>query len=223
MPAKRKITFTNEYWYHVCNRGIEGRDIFLGKRDYLRFLSLLEYYSSVRAPYRYSHFERLSSLEQEKVLLCLQNQPKRITLAAYCLMPNHFHLLIRQNTDYAISKYIADTTNSYSKYLNTKNERKGPLFQGVFRAVFVETDEQMQHVSRYIHINPYVSSLCSYDGVFVYPWSSLASYVFNKDDSLIEKSELMTYFKTKELYKKFIEGQISSKKDEDMQNLYIEE
>jgi putative transposase len=223
MAAKRTIVFTNEHWYHVFNRGIEGRPIFLTKRDYTRFYLTLQYYQYTDIPLRYSYFIQLTPEVQERVMLSIMEKPKRITISAYCCMPNHFHLLIRQNSDEGISRYISDTSNSYSKYFNTKNRRIGTLFQGIFKAVHIEGDEQMLHVSRYIHINPYVSSLCDFASVFQYPWSSLGNYIYNKQDALVDTTEIFGYFTKDESYKTFVEDQMSFvKKNKEMEHLLLE-
>lgn len=93
-------------------------------------------------------------------------------------MPNHFHLLLKQTKENGISKLVANFQNSYTRYFNLKNERVGPLFQGVFKALRVKTDEQLIHVSRYIHLNPYSSSVIkSFEELKRYPWSSVEEYL----------------------------------------------
>jgi len=223
MASKRTIVFANEHWYHVFNRGIEGRPLFLTKKDYTRFLLTLQYYQYADIPLRYSYFIQLTPGVQERVMQGIMEKPKRITISAYCCMPNHFHLLIRQNIDDGISRYISDVSNSYSKYFNTKNGRIGTLFQGIFKAVHIEGDDQMLHVSRYIHINPYVSSLCEFTSVFQYPWSSLSNYVFGKQDTLVDTTDILSYFSEKQSYKTFITDQMSfAKKNKKMEHLLLE-
>lgn len=223
MASKRRLVFTNGYWYHVFNRGIEGRPIFLSDRDYKRFISILSYYQYENVPMRYSFFIQLSFEKQKRALIALKEHDKQVTVASYCLMPNHFHLLIRQNSDDAIRSFMRDVENSFSKYFNTKNTRIGPLFQGVFKAVFVETDEQLLHVSRYIHINPYVSSLVPFHGVFTYPWSSLRFYDTGTGSSLVETDHISGLFPSASMYRKFVIDQMKyAKERKQLEHLFLE-
>ena len=84
-------------------------------------------------------------------------------------MPNHFHLLLKQTIDNGISHFLSKFTNSYTKYFNTKYNRVGPVFQGVFKSVHIESDEQLMHLSRYIHLNPVVSAVVEKQNLLSYP------------------------------------------------------
>ena len=111
--------------YHVYNRGNRKNKIFLNVKDYQRFLRKLKEYTK--------KFD--------------------VSLVCYCLMPNHFHLLLVQKDESAITKFMLSLCTSYSKYFNIKHELVGRLFQARFRAKIVETDEYLLHLSRYIHLN----------------------------------------------------------------------
>lgn len=89
----------------------------------------------------------------------MQSLPQHLEIISYCLMPNHFHLLVKQVIDHGIVKCLNNFSNSYTRYFNIRHDRVGPLFQGRFKAVRIETDEQLLQVSRYIHLNPVASSL----------------------------------------------------------------
>ena len=148
---------TNEY-YHVLNRGVASQPIFSSKRDYRRIIATIFYYQNKEVPLKYSKFLRLAKKKRTEILENLKIRKKyRVEIICYCLMPNHIHLLLKQAIDEGISRFMSDLTNSYTRYFNTKNKRKGPLFEGKFRAIRVETDEQLLHLSRYIHLNPYSS------------------------------------------------------------------
>lgn len=224
MATKRSIIFSNDHWYHIFNRGIEGRPLFLTNKDYQRFISILSFYQYSDIPLRYSYFAQLAPAFQTVMHERIKTHPKRIIASAYCLMPNHFHLLLRQHMDDGISRYVADICNSYSKYFNTKNDRIGTLFQSVFKAVHIDTEEQLLHVNRYIHINPYVSSLCRFSEVFQYSWSSLRFYIEDKQNDFVNKEFVLDNFSGKQSYRTFIEDQMSfAKKNKEMQHLLLEE
>lgn len=119
-------------------------------------------------------------------------------------MPNHFHFLVRQIQDKGISIFMSQLTNSYTKYFNTKYKRVGPLFQGAFKAVRVVTDEQLVHLSRYIHLNPIVSLLTK--SLMNYPWSSFFEYS-GEASGFCSTKEVLSFFPSKDAYKKFLEDQ----------------
>ena len=120
-------------------------------------------------------------------------------------MPNHFHFLVKQVLDRGISIFLSQLQNSYTKFFNTKYERFGPLFQGAFKAVRIESDEQLIHTSRYIHINPVVSGIT--DSLETYEYSSYFEYV-NKS-IFCSTDEILSFFKNRKDYIKFLEDQIA--------------
>lgn len=129
-------------------------------------------------------------------------------------MPNHYHLLLKQQSDRGLSNFMRKIGNSFSRYFNTKTERSGPLFEGIFKAVRIESDEQMLHVNRYIHINPYVGQVIKRDDLFSYKWSSLPDYLSEKTPQFIEKDEIMSNFNSINDYKKFLLNQADFKKNQ---------
>ena len=109
---------------------------------------------------------------------------------------------MKQKSDNGITSYMRRFINSYVHYVNIKNKRVGPLFQGRFKSVLIDSDEQLLHVSRYIHLNPLVSNLVS--DLNDYLWSSYHSYMNGKEDKLVKYRTVLDMFKTKEDYKKFL-------------------
>lgn len=223
MAAPRNLVFCNEFIYHLFNRGVERRPIFLTTRDYDRFVSLLEYYRFKHLPKSFSHYLALSLSEREAYRVSLNQTSTAVDILAYCLMPNHFHLLVRQTSEQGIFKSLSKITNGYAKFFNTKRHRPGPLFQGPFKAVRVETDEQLLHLSRYIHINPVVSGIVSVDGLASYPWSSLSVYLQEIKTSFVMTQFLLDHFKTIHSYKTFVFDQINYVKElEKVKHLVLE-
>lgn len=204
--ALRKIVLATNEIYHVFNRGVEKRPIFLNHRNYLHFLKLVDYYRFKEPPFKFSHLKILSREEREKILKELQEHQKLVDIFAFCLLPNHIHFLLKQLVDGGISKFISNATNSYSRYFNIRNERIGHLFQGNFGASRIEDDEQLLHVSRYIHLNPVTSYLVGIDELENYRYSSYLEYL-NKEKGFCNTSEILAFFKTPEDYKKFVRDQ----------------
>jgi len=202
--AGRKFCFVPNETYHVFNRGVEKRVVFSSGHDHERALLTASYYQYNNPPIRLSHLLDLNSKEQLNVYHRLENNSKMVKILAYCLMPNHFHFLLREEQQGGISQFISKWSNSYSKYFNTKNKRVGPLFQGTFKAVHIETDEQLLQVTRYIHLNPLTSFLVQKEDLIKYPWSSLAELTGNSTKNLASSEVIVNNFKTTENYIDFL-------------------
>ena len=142
----RKITFAEGEYYHVYNRGVEKRDIFMDRSDRVRFHRMLHISNSTR-PVVYKLIQRLP-LDKIEV------DDKIVAIGAYVLMNNHFHLLVKEISEGGVSTFMEKLTTSYSKYFNLKNKRVGPLFQGRFKAEHVDSDEYLKYLYAYIHLNP---------------------------------------------------------------------
>lgn len=145
----RKMTFSPHEWYHLYNRGTEKRDIFQSEKDYDRFLRLLYLCNgSIHADLKL----------QGETLYDAREVPRGETLvdiSAYCLMPNHFHLLIREKeAKGGISRFMQKLTTGYTMYFNKRHERNGALFQGVFKSRHVDSDRYLKYLISYIHLNP---------------------------------------------------------------------
>lgn len=199
MPG-RITPLENGTFYHVYNRGSEKRAIFLQPRDYKRFTKTLAYYQYLGPKQSFSKFSSIN-LKSFKPEL----NKKLVDIICYCLMPNHFHFLLKQLIDNGISIFISQVCNSYTKYFNTKYSRVGALLQGVFKAELIETDEQFLHVSRYIHLNPIVSGLIK--NLNNYPYSSYQEFIY-QNQGLCNTTEILNFFSSPEKYKDFIKDQV---------------
>lgn len=199
MPG-RIIPLVNGEIYHIFNRGNDKRHIFTQPRDYKRFQKTFHYYQFGGPKPRFSNFSA-GSLNPFKPTL----ENKLVEVLCYCLMPNHFHFLIRQLKNNGISIFLGQLSNSYTKYFNIKYERIGPLLQGAFKAVLVESDEQLLHLSRYIHINPIVAGLAR--NLDEYPWSSYKEYAY-AGNIFCSTEEILSFFPSIEAYQNFLEDQI---------------
>lgn len=192
MPIRTTPLANGEY-YHVINRGVAQVPIFLNARDYQRFAETFIYYMNRRIIIRYS-------LANKEVRPKPENQI--VEVVSYCLMPNHFHFLLKQNDDEGIKDFIRKTTNSYAKYFNIKRKRKGPLFEGTFKAVRVATNEQLLHLSRYIHLNPLIGYV-THD-LDSYKWSSYPEYLGNSELQICSKDIILGQFKSSKDYERFV-------------------
>lgn len=178
--------FISGSFYHIYNRGVEKRKIFMDKWDHLRFLETLDFYRKSPVPMKLSDFRR-GVIKLKKI----ENQTELVRIYCYCLMPNHFHLLIQQLSDSGISEFLRRVADSYTRYFNTKYERVGSLFQGVFKAKLVETDEYLLQVSKYIHRNSF--PLDEWEGR-VYPYSSYPYYLSGEQHLFCDIDFILSYF-----------------------------
>lgn len=202
MPSNRKIVLANGEYYHLFNRGVERRPVFTNRHEFSRAMDLVNFYHFDKPTLRYSKYLALDEGRRRNFLASLKD--KAVEIIAFCLMGNHFHFLIRQVKEGGSSKFMANFMNSYTKYFNTKYQRVGHLFQGAFKAVHVETDEQLLHLSRYIHLNPITSFKVKPQELKDYQWSSYPSYIENSDVKFVNKDIVMSFFKKSFKYEEFV-------------------
>lgn len=204
MPVRETPFFDGEY-YHIYNRGVAKQEIYHRHGNYYRFELTLSYYLTTSQKLSLSRYLRLSESSRQEYNSSVSNlfQPT-VSLIAYCLMPNHYHLLVRQNVESGITNYMRLVGNSYTRYFNTVNNRVGPLFQGQFKSMHIESNQYLLHISRYIHLNPLAASLIKTADLESYPYSSYRSYIKQQSKNpLIDPKIILDQFKTTEDYKVF--------------------
>ena len=214
----RDIDFVEGEIYHIFTRGVEKRTIFEDDFEKDRFTALLFYLNDISG--RPARVDR--KVGKNSVINNLDNDPDDpvVGVLAWCLMPNHFHLLVKEITDGGISTFMHRLQVSHALYFNTKHKRSGPLFSGKFKAVHMSRDEQFTHVSRYIHLNPlglfdplwkergYIEDKVGAEKFLRdYKWSSLPEYLGTREEfaPIIEKGPVIEHFdNNSEDYWKFI-------------------
>jgi len=178
-------------FYHVYARGHSKHRIFLDEQDYLYFLSLFERY--------------LSADEMRNAVgVPYPNFYNKVELAAYCLMPNHFHLLLYQHQPGALSAFMRSLMTSYSRYFNMRYKRSGSLFESRFRASLISDDAYLEHITRYIHLNPRQWR--------DYEYSSLPYYLQQVEVSWLRPERITKLFSSPEEYLRFLEDYAENKK-----------
>ena len=145
----RKINLVQGEYYHIYNRGNSKQKIFHDKEDYLRFISLL-YISNTSENFNLYDLARDPNFD----IYDLERKNLLVNIGAYCLMPNHFHILITQIEENGISKFMQKLGTAYSMYYNKKYERTGGLFEGKFKSQHLDTDRYLKYIFSYIHLNP---------------------------------------------------------------------
>jgi putative transposase len=145
MPVRSQILSIDEY-YHIYSRGVDKRAIFLEEEDYRRFIKLL-FLCNGSVPVEYRNFKSKSLTE-------IDTGEKLVAIGAYCLMPNHYHLLIKEIHQNGIVKFMSKLLTAYSSYFNKKYDRSGALFGSEFKSEHLDSDEYLKYIFSYIHLNP---------------------------------------------------------------------
>jgi putative transposase len=180
--------FENGEIYHVYNRGVEKRKIFLDDKDYLRFIHDLFEFNDTSPAGKFFIFGGGTSEYAGK-----KKRELLVEILAFCLMPNHYHLLLKQLQNGGITKFMKKLDTGYTMYFNKIKKRVGPLFQGVFKAVSIDKQAQFYHIPYYIHLNPVELAASNWkeEGIKspqkveeflkTYRWSSHLDYIGKKN------------------------------------------
>lgn len=193
MPQKNtiKISVENSY-YHIYNRGVEKRKIFKDDQDYRVFLNYLK--ETFSPPEKKENLPKFKVNVQGTTFYRFKRPPKNfyglIDLIAYCLMPNHFHLMIKQITKHSMASFMRSISTRYSMYFNKKYEREGTLFQGIYKAVLIETEPHFLHLTRYIHLNRQ-----DIESNFTNWYTSYPYYLGLKKSKWVNPGPILAYFK----------------------------
>jgi len=146
-----RTPFSPEEWYHCYCRGVDKREVFLDSKDYERFLLSMHAGNGSLAVHA-SNILRSKKFDEILVTQC-QDKPL-VEIGAFCLMPNHFHLLLKETTEGGISIFMQKVLTGYTMYFNKKYERKGALFANTFNSKHIPDDRYFKKVISYIHLNP---------------------------------------------------------------------
>lgn len=198
-------------FYHLYNRGVDKRIIFLDDFDRQRFIEALRLARLLGSPplswlKRQIKLGNISPKELEK--LEEKYGPPLLDIVSYSLMPNHFHLQVKEPKEGGVTTFFRKLGTSYAMYFNIKHKRTGRLFESQYKFVLIETDEQLIHLSRYIHINPVKSSKIdiSLKSLKTYPWTSLPDFLGIRKQPFCNPSEVTNFFKSPDDYWKFLKG-----------------
>ena len=219
----RNIRIAPGEHYHIFNRGSNKQIIFLDDTDRVRFLFLILYFQSptilqnIGRPVR--HFVKHSVFNIERDIEREIVDKRFVEVLGFCLMPNHFHLIIKEVEEGGISQYMQRVLNAYTKYFNTKYKKSGHLFQGPYRAVHVKDNRQLLHLSAYIHKNP--REIKGWvDNEEKYKWSSYQDFISdNRWGGLLMPALISEQFKNKDEYKKFVKTSPAKMLKEELEDI----
>jgi putative transposase len=189
--------------FHTLNRGVDKRKIFLDDQDYFRFIhDLFEFNDENRVNTTFYHFKRCNDIASRKI-----ERKKRkllVEIHTFCLMPNHYHLLISPKIENGVSKFMKKLNMGYAKYFNQKYERKGALFEGRYKSIIVTDEAHFVHLPYYIHLNPLDLKFPEWRNGMIknhkgaleflenYRWSSYLDYIGKKNFPSVTYREFLS-------------------------------
>ena len=208
----RKNQLVNGEVYHIVNKSIAGFKIFNNDSEFSRMIDVIRYYQRKKPPVKFSlYIQPWFERSHDNSNIPLADNEKLVEIIAYCIMPTHPHLILKQLSKNGISTFMNTILNSYTRYFNTKYNRKGPLWEGRFKSVLVKSDEQLRHLTRYIHLNPVTAYLV--DKPEEWRYSSYKEYLLEVND----KDKICKYDKILDIepasYRKFVEDRISYQRE----------
>lgn len=213
---KRPIITTNEI-YHIYNRGVEKRKIFLDEEDYLRFIHDLFEFNDINPTPNLTYYLKSQFKSKEVGLPKIEKESRKllVEILVFCLMPNHFHLMVKQKVDGGITLFMRKLGTGYTNYFNQKYKRVGPLFQGKYKIVHLYQDAHFLYLPYYIHLNPLELIIPEWKEQGIknikkamrflekYRWSSFLDYIGYKNfPSVTQRQFLLKLFNGAENYKK---------------------
>ncbi len=215
----RKDPFITGEYYHIYNRGVDKRNIFKSSYDYERFIMLL-YIANSDGQLRLDNLINILHKNFEEIMILDKDEPL-VSIGAWCLMTNHFHLLIRQEVDGGITKFMRKVGVGYSMFFNIKYQRQGALFGGPFKSKCIKTDDNyMRQLMAYIHLNALDIEFSGWDKkenrdevmmkkfLDSYRYSSYQDYieVNRAENSILNKISFPDYFQKEYSFKEFVEN-----------------
>jgi len=199
--------------YHVYNKSIADYIIFNNDSEYTRMMNVIRYYQGGKPAVKFSDYIRSAGVTDgyPKIDISIPDQKKLVEIIAYCLMPTHPHLILKQLKEKGISVFMNHIQNSYTRYFNTKHRRRGPLWEYQFQNRLIKTDEDLLHMTRYIHLNPVTARLV--DKPEQWRWSSYKEYLLEtKDKAKICKFADILDIKPSS-YREFVNDRISYQRE----------
>lgn len=220
----RSFSFAEGEFYHLFNRGVEKRIVFINEKDKSRFQKLLYLCNGTEVV----HFSEVKDLVKGNMIYKIERGKPLVALGAYCLMSNHFHLLVLEHKPNGISQFMQKLATAYTMYFNIHNQRTGSLFEGRFRARQATHDNYLKYLFSYIHLNPaeHIQPTWKQDGIrnFDKVWKYLSDYRFSSlpdylgedrpERIILSMTEFPGYFQKKKSMRKEIIGWLDTKPED---------
>lgn len=210
----RKTEFANGEFYHIYNRGVDKRVVFLDDDYYQRFLMSLKEFNCVNP--LGSLYEKYLRDKNGGSTSIMEVEPPLVEIVAYCLNPNHYHLIVRQLEEKGIEKFMQRLGTAYTMFFNRRNQRSGSLFQGRFKSIHIDSNEYLLYLSAYVNKNNFIHGYGNSD----WKYSSLVEYKFPKvqpSERICSPESVLSQFENIAGYMEFLENNalyLKSKKEE---------
>jgi len=202
----RKFQFQTKEYYHIYNRGVDKRDIFMDKKDYIRFIRSMQEFNNIDVNggfyKKYLKSKERGSTSKLEVEPQASRYKPQIEFICYCLNPNHYHFVIRQLFNDGITKFMHRLSTAYTMYFNNRHNRSGSLFETRFKAIHIKNYSHFLKLVVYVNCNSEVHQIYSADS---WPWSSYFDYRGKRNGTLCNKQIIMEEFKSIAEYKNFCE------------------
>ncbi len=205
MPYRR-LTFTKDVYYHICNRSVGSEKIFSSEAELNRAIDLINFYR-FHSNISYSHLSQLTPEVREIRQSQIFSSLPIAEILSFSLMPTHFHFVLRQLVNHGIITFLKNIQNGFAKYYNIKYKRHGSVFTNRFKAIYITSEEQLFHVIRYVELNPVSGRLIEIDELEDYPYASFTTYMGTEIHPFINTELVLNHFKTPEKYKEFVFNQ----------------
>lgn len=207
----RKIELANNEYYHIYNRGVDKRKIFMNDKDYKRFITTIILSNDINIGLMQKHRDmkrnmasltKSLKLPKAKPSVIIEKTSAIVDIITYCLNPNHYHFILKQKENKGVERFMHKLGTSYTMYFNKKYKRSGSLFQGPFKAVHISSNKQLLHLSAYVNKNYFIHGYGKKD----WKYSSLLEYASGEKNDICNKKIILRQFNDSILdYKKFIE------------------
>ena len=199
----RKVSFAEGEFYHVYNRGVDKRKVFLDREDFERFLQSMKEFNT---PDPIGSIYENNFLKKSQLGGSTSKRGSLVNFIAYCINPNHYHFILQQTAKNGIEKFMQRLGTGYTMYFNNKYQRSGALFQGRFKAIHIDSNEYLLHLSTYVNLNNRVHQLGGSASKLVYK-SSWEEYI-KRQGGLCAKKLILDQFKNIFEYKDFAESSL---------------
>lgn len=204
----RKDLLANNEIYHIFTKSIADFRIFNKENEFERMFQIIKYYP-IQNDLRFSYFIKSKLVEavgfNKAFTIVSKDKEHLVQIIAYCLMPTHIHLILKQLTENGTSIFMGNILNSYTRYFNTVHKRKGPLWESKFKNILIKNDEQLFHLTRYIHLNPVTAYLV--DRSEQWSHSSYKEYLLEENNPICRWDDVLNINPAS--YSKFVNNQTS--------------
>ena len=206
----RKIQFITGEYYHIYNRGVDKRDVFLDNYDFIRFIRSLRDFNNNLGDSQRDYIRRMSTNKKSDFGYPKSDFCPLVEFIDYCLNPNHYHFILKQLVEGGITLFMRKLGTGYTNYFNTRYHRSGSLFQGTFKSIHIKSNKYLLWLSGYVNGNSEIHKIAKAEK---YSWCSYTDYLGRRNGTLCNKSIILDQFKNIKEYKEFTDNVIKEVKE----------